>query len=199
PVSAPMGTRDRGGGELRRHKITVHGELRDRRHHGPDREETGRSGGAAHAASPPDELREQVEQTRAEPGETIQTLADKAAVKARTKEKTAEVKEQVVAKAGELKAKAAQAAHSVQDKLPDQVKDKAAQTAGQVREKTAQAGNVWEEKAPEPVRQQAAQGARMVRDNRKLLRAQRPSLGWRSIAGRARQPLSPYATPISDA
>ncbi len=31
PRSAPMGTRDRGGGELRRHKITVHGELRDRR------------------------------------------------------------------------------------------------------------------------------------------------------------------------
>ncbi|MEU1449533.1 DUF3618 domain-containing protein [Streptomyces mirabilis] len=122
-------------------------------------------------ASTPDELRGQVEQTRAELGETIQTLADKAAVKARAKEKTAEVKEQVVAKAGELRAKAAQAAHSVQGKLPDQVKDKAAQTAGQVREKTAQAGSVWEEKAPEPVRQQAAQGARMVRDNRKVLLA----------------------------
>lgn len=44
------------------------------------------------AAATPAEVREQVERTRAELGETVQALADKADVKARAKEKTAEVR-----------------------------------------------------------------------------------------------------------
>ncbi|MFE5402693.1 DUF3618 domain-containing protein [Streptomyces sp. NPDC056580] len=126
-------------------------------------------------AESPDELREQVENTRRELGDTVEALAAKADVKARTKEKAAEVKDQAAVKAGELKeraalkagqarAAAAQAVSRVQEKLPDPVREQAAQVAGQ-------AGQVWEEKVPEPVRARTAQGARMARDNRGLVLA----------------------------
>ncbi|MFF0742763.1 DUF3618 domain-containing protein [Streptomyces sp. NPDC004111] len=53
-------------------------------------------------AASPEELRERIEQTRAELGETVQALAARADVKARAQEKAAEVKEQ----AGELTTRA---------------------------------------------------------------------------------------------
>jgi hypothetical protein len=92
-------------------------------------------------AAGPEELREQVEHTRAELGQTVEALAAKADVKARAQEKAAEARQQATAKAGELKeqagvkagelkAKAAQAAAQVQGKIPDPVKDRAVQAAG---------------------------------------------------------------------
>lgn len=133
-------------------------------------------------ASSPEELREQVEQTRTALGGTVQALAAKTDVKARAQEKAAEVKEQAAAKAGELKeqatvkavelkAKAAGLAHQAQDRLPDPVKDKAAQAAEQARVKAAQASQLWQEKASGPVREKTAQGAQLARDNRNLLLA----------------------------
>ncbi|MFJ4366692.1 DUF3618 domain-containing protein [Streptomyces chartreusis] len=92
-------------------------------------------------AASPEELREQVEQTRAELGDTVQALTAKADLKTRAQEKATAVKEQATVKAGELKAKAADLKHQAQDK------------------------------APEPVRQKTAQGARVARDNRTLLLA----------------------------
>ncbi|MET7938122.1 DUF3618 domain-containing protein [Streptomyces sp. NPDC005322] len=62
-----------------------------------------------HSASSPEELREQVEHTRHELGQTVQALAARTDVKARAQEKATEVKEQAAVKAGELKAKAAEA------------------------------------------------------------------------------------------
>ncbi|MBK6014055.1 DUF3618 domain-containing protein [Streptomyces sp. MBT53] len=103
-----------------------------------------------------EELREQVEQTRHELGDTVQSLADKADVKRRAQEKAAALKEQTTAKTAELtdqaKAKAAEASHMLQDKVPDTVKEKAAVAAGQVRTAASQAEQVWQDKAPEPVR-----------------------------------------------
>ncbi|MFJ3667042.1 DUF3618 domain-containing protein [Streptomyces sp. NPDC090106] len=105
-----------------------------------------------------DDLREHVERTRSDLGETVEALAEKTDVKARAQEK-----------AGELRAKTAELAHQAQDQLPDQVKDKAAQAAAQARAKAAQAGELWEDKAPEPVRRTTAEGARLARDHRKVL------------------------------
>ncbi|MGW1068306.1 DUF3618 domain-containing protein [Streptomyces aureus] len=85
-------------------------------------------------ASSPEELREQVEKTRQELGQTVQALAAKTDLQARAQEKAAEVKQQAAAKAGELKAKAAQAASQVQDKIPDPVKGKAARGAQAARD-----------------------------------------------------------------
>ncbi|MEU6306839.1 DUF3618 domain-containing protein [Streptomyces chartreusis] len=122
-------------------------------------------------AAGPEELREQVEQTRAELGETVQALTAKTDLKARAQEKATAVRGQATAKAGELKAKAADLTHQARDKVPAPVKDKADQAAGQARLKTAQAGQLWRDKAPEPVRQKTAQGARTARENRTLLLA----------------------------
>ncbi|MDX2592107.1 DUF3618 domain-containing protein [Streptomyces sp. WI03-4A] len=100
-------------------------------------------------AQSPEELREQIEHTRNELGDTVQALAAKTDVKTRAQEKAAEIKDQAAAKAGELKdqaalkaeqvrTKAAEAASRVQDKLPAPVKDRAARAAGQARATTAQ-------------------------------------------------------------
>ncbi|MFD5814180.1 DUF3618 domain-containing protein [Streptomyces sp. NPDC127038] len=142
-----------------------------------------------HTPTTPGELRGEVERTRAELGATVQALVDKTDVKTRAKDKGAEVKErtvevteqarektaavaeQAVARAEELGATAARAAHAVQDKVPGPVRDGAAQAVGQVRSKAAQAGDMWQEKAPEPLRRQTAQGARLARENRTLVLA----------------------------
>ncbi|WP_326784434.1 DUF3618 domain-containing protein [Streptomyces sp. NBC_00659] len=121
------------------------------------------------SAPSPEQLREQVERTRHELGQTVQALADKTDVKARAQQKAGKLKEQAVVKADELKAQAVKATSQVQDMLPDSVKDKAAQAAGQVRATAARAGRVWEEKAPAPLRQKAAQSAQLARDNRTVL------------------------------
>ncbi|WP_055493434.1 DUF3618 domain-containing protein [Streptomyces sp. TP-A0356] len=84
-------------------------------------------------ASSPAELREQVQQTRHELGQTVEALAARTDVKARVQEKTAEVRQQAAVKAGELRAMAADAAHQVQDRLPDPVKDTAAQAGRAAR------------------------------------------------------------------
>lgn len=138
----------------------------------------------------PAEMREQVEQTRHELGGTVEALADKTDVKARAREKAADVREQAAVRTGELKAKAAEAASRVQDRLPDSVKDTAARAAGQVRAKAAQAEQVVQvvqEKTPEPVLQKASSAARAARENRKLLLAAAGLTGALWLAARRRK------------
>jgi MYXO-CTERM domain-containing protein len=53
---------------------------------------------ATETSSDPDELREQIEETRAELGKTVEALAAKADVKARVKNKVSTGKEQVTEK-----------------------------------------------------------------------------------------------------
>ncbi|MEU0040441.1 DUF3618 domain-containing protein [Streptomyces sp. NPDC006333] len=115
------------------------------------------------------ELREQIERTRHELGDTVQALADKTDVKARAQQKTGQLKKQAVARAGELQVQASKAISQVQDKLPDPIKEKATQATGQARATAAQAGRMWEEKAPASLQQKTAQSAQLAREHRTLL------------------------------
>ncbi|MEU7581696.1 DUF3618 domain-containing protein [Streptomyces sp. NPDC041068] len=101
-------------------------------------------------AAGPEELREQVEQTRSELGETIEALAAKADVKARVKDKAAQVRQQTEVKAAEAK-------------------DQAAAKADVVRAKAADVAHQVQDTLPDPVRHQAARGARTARDHRTAL------------------------------
>ncbi|MGW0966526.1 DUF3618 domain-containing protein [Streptomyces sp. NPDC002516] len=139
------------------------------------------------SAPSPDQLREQIEQTRHDLGQTVQALADKTDVKARAQHKTGELKEQAVVKAHELKAQAAKATSQVQDKLPDSVKDTAAQAADQVRSATARAARIWAEKAPEPLRQKTAGSPQLARDHRTVLLAAASGITVLWLAGRRRK------------
>ncbi|MFI5998098.1 DUF3618 domain-containing protein [Streptomyces sp. NPDC051362] len=140
-----------------------------------------------HTTPTPAELREQIEHTRHELGDTVQALADKTDVKARAQQKAGQLKDQAVIKAGELKTQAAKATSQAQDKLPDPVKEKAAQAAGQARAAAAQAGRIWEEKAPESLQQKTAQYAQQARDNRTLLLLAAAGVTVLWLAGRRRK------------
>jgi LPXTG-motif cell wall-anchored protein len=59
-------------------------------------------------SSDPEELREQIEQTRAELADTVQALAGKADVKGRAKDKAGELTAQAKAQAGHARTLAAQ-------------------------------------------------------------------------------------------
>jgi hypothetical protein len=124
-------------------------------------------------AADPEELREQVEQTRHELGETVQEPAARTDVMARAQHKAATLKEQAGARTAELteqaRTKAAEAAHLVQDKLPEPVKDKCSAAAHHVKTTAGQAAHLMQDKAPEPVRHTAERGARAARDNRTTL------------------------------
>ncbi|MGW7101727.1 DUF3618 domain-containing protein [Streptomyces sp. NPDC054838] len=85
----------------------------------------------------PEELREQIEHTRDELGQTVEALAAKADVPARAKEKTAAAKEQAAEKAalvsGQIRSKAEHAAQLVAHKTPQPILDRGRQAAALVR------------------------------------------------------------------
>lgn len=118
----------------------------------------------------PAELREKVERTRDELGQTVEALAAKADVKARTKEKTAAMKQQTAEKASlivdQIREKAGQAAQMVKDKTPDPVLDKTAQAAAQVWGSASRAGQYAADKTPDPLLEKAGQAATVARVNR---------------------------------
>ncbi|MEU8577160.1 DUF3618 domain-containing protein [Streptomyces asoensis] len=107
-------------------------------------------------AAGPEELRRQVEQTRHELGETVEALAAKTDVKARAQEKATALKEQAGTTAAHLseqaRAKATEAVHLIEEKVPAPVKETAAAAAVQVKAKAGQAEQLWQEKAPSQVR-----------------------------------------------
>jgi cobalamin biosynthesis Mg chelatase CobN len=87
-----------------------------------------------------DALREEIAQTRADLGETVQALAAKADVKARAKEQVEQTKQKVKAQAADATNKAKEAAATATDKVRSvaaQASDKAKGTAVQVRESGA--------------------------------------------------------------
>ncbi|MFF4898065.1 DUF3618 domain-containing protein [Streptomyces sp. NPDC001068] len=101
-------------------------------------------------ASSPEELRMQVEQTRTELGETVQDLAAKTDVKARARQKGAEVNEQAAEKG-------------------ERLKKQAADKAGELKAKAGEAAHQAQERLPEPVTHRASQFARLAQDNRRIL------------------------------
>jgi ElaB/YqjD/DUF883 family membrane-anchored ribosome-binding protein len=76
----------------------------------------------------PEEVQRQIVETREELGDTVEALAQKANVKARTKKKVAEAQETVKAKVGVVQGKTS-------DATPDQAKRTAVQAADNVRER----------------------------------------------------------------
>ncbi|MER7981056.1 DUF3618 domain-containing protein [Streptomyces sp. NPDC095817] len=122
-----------------------------------------------HPTPTPAELREQIEHTRHELGETVQALADRTDVKARAQQKAGELREQAVARAAESKAQGARVTSQVQGKLPEPVKEKAVQATGRARAAAAHAGQMWEEKAPASLQDKTAQYVQRARENRTVL------------------------------
>jgi hypothetical protein len=68
----------------------------------------------------PEELRDDIERTRDQLGDTVEALAAKTDVKARTQQKVAEVRAGAQQKAAEVAGQVAQQAKSLASHLPDQ-------------------------------------------------------------------------------
>ena len=84
-----------------------------------------------------DDLREQIAETRAELGETVEALAAKADVKAQVKEKVAEGKEQLKEKQELVMAKVAEVRESVSAATPDQAREVATTLQASVKARPA--------------------------------------------------------------
>ncbi|MFI6853732.1 DUF3618 domain-containing protein [Streptomyces sp. NPDC050416] len=92
--------------------------------------------GATGGAKGPDELRQQIERTRGELGNTVEELAGKADVKGRARARAADLRDKAGAMTVQLRSSAAQAGHTVHDKAthrkPVLVAGAAAGTVGAV-------------------------------------------------------------------
>ncbi len=112
-----------------------------------------RSGSTAQpagGAKGPDELRQQIEQTRSQLGDTVEELAGKADVKGRAKARAADLRDKAGAMTVQLRSSAAHAGHTVQGKAHragHAVQDKAGQAGHAVQEKAGQAGHAVQGKA----------------------------------------------------
>ncbi|MEV7129540.1 DUF3618 domain-containing protein [Streptomyces sp. NPDC093260] len=95
----------------------------------------GAGGGSTGAvgAKGPDELRQQIERTRSQLGDTVEELAAKADVKGRARARAADLKDKAGALTVQLRSTAAQAGHRVQERT--------ALAGHRVQEKTAEAGH----------------------------------------------------------
>ncbi|MGA5137645.1 DUF3618 domain-containing protein [Streptomyces azureus] len=71
---------------------------------------------ATGGAKGPDELRQQIERTRSELGNTVEELAGKADVKGRARARAADLRDKAGAMTVQLRSSAAQAGHTVHDK-----------------------------------------------------------------------------------
>ncbi|MYS45126.1 DUF3618 domain-containing protein [Streptomyces sp. SID5998] len=106
----------------------------------------GAGGGSTGAvgAKGPDELRQQIERTRSQLGDTVEELAAKADVKGRAKARAADLKDKAGALTVQLRSTAAQAGHRVQEKTAlagHRAQEKTAEAGHRVQEKTAEAGH----------------------------------------------------------
>ncbi|MFD6926094.1 DUF3618 domain-containing protein [Streptomyces sp. NPDC059944] len=111
----------------------------------------------------PAELREQIEHTRNELG--VQDLADRADAKTRAQQIADQLRDQALAKAGELIAQVAKVSSRLQERMPEPVKEKAAQAAGQARAAASRAGRMWDEKAPKSLQDTATQYTQRAPNN----------------------------------
>lgn len=122
------------------------------------------SNGAADRTPDVDELRNEIRQTRAELGETVQALAAKADVKARAKETAEQTKQRLLESAQQAKEKVrGQASHAAQTALQatDKVRGQASQAA-QSALSSAQDAGVSARRNPVPWASVAAAGVALV-------------------------------------
>ncbi|MFF1411935.1 DUF3618 domain-containing protein [Streptomyces sp. NPDC058289] len=109
-----------------------------------------------------EELRDRIEHTRDELGQTVEALAAKADVKARAKEKAADAKAQVMDVAADAKAQAMDVAADVKA----QAQDLTAQAMEKASVMTEQTANFVKDKTPDPVLDEADRVATRAWANR---------------------------------
>ncbi|MFJ9149215.1 DUF3618 domain-containing protein [Streptomyces sp. NPDC102270] len=102
---------------------------------------TDRTGGEppVTGAKGPEELRQQIERTRSELGDTVEELAGKMDVKGRARARAADLRDKAGAMTVQLRSSAAQAGHTVHDK--------ATQAGHKVQDRTQRAGRTTQGKA----------------------------------------------------
>ncbi len=141
------------------------------------------------SAAPDDEqeLRQEIEQTREQLGETVEQLAAKADVKGRMRAKAAQLTGQAKGKAAQARVKAADRAAGVRRQAtgkPSVAYQKAAAVAGKgTGHLRARAAPVWQA-TPEPVREVVSKGASTARQRRVPLAAALLALGAGFVAFR---------------
>ncbi|MDH6519909.1 hypothetical protein M2164_006520 [Streptomyces sp. SAI-208] len=103
-------------------------------------------------AKGPEELRQQIERTRSELGDTVEELAGKMDVKGRARARAADLRDKAGAMTVQLRSSAAQAGHTVHDKATQAghlVQDRAVQASHKVQDRTQRAGRLTQGKAAE--------------------------------------------------
>ncbi|MFE2508969.1 DUF3618 domain-containing protein [Streptomyces naganishii] len=127
----------------------------------------GADGGSARAtgAKGPDELRQQIEQTRSRLGDTVEELAAKADVKGRAKARAADLRDKAGAMTVQLRSSAVHAGHRAQEKATraghraqekashagHRAQEKASHAGHGVQDRVAQAGHTVEHSVPHSV------------------------------------------------
>lgn len=127
------------------------------------------AGGLPAAPDDPQQLEQEIEQTREQLGQTVEQLAAKADVKSRAQTKAAEVSRRMKTKASQARQQAVAQAGKVRGQLAGKTaaarhQATSASGAGQSRV-AAVATPVWEA-TPEPLRRAAAKGASGARERR---------------------------------
>lgn len=121
------------------------------------------------------ELRQGIERTREQLGETVDQFAAKTDVKARARAKTAELTGRVKGKTAQARTKAADGAAEVRSQVADttvMARQKAVTTKDQLH---TQLAPIWEE-APEPLRHTVTKASASVRRHRMPFAAAAASL-----------------------
>ncbi|MFF1812989.1 DUF3618 domain-containing protein [Streptomyces sp. NPDC058251] len=132
---------------------------------------TGKGAANASGAKGPDELRQQIQQTRSQLGDTVEELAGKVDVKSRARARAGELKDRAGTLTVQLKDTATQAGHTVQDRAAragHTVQDKAAQAGHTVQDKAARAGHTVQDRAAQAghtVQDKAVRAGHTVQDN----------------------------------
>ncbi|MFI1163623.1 DUF3618 domain-containing protein [Streptomyces sp. NPDC020801] len=121
----------------------------------------GADGGPERAtgAKGPDELRQQIAQTRSQLGDTVEELAAKADVKGRARARAADLRDKAGAMTVQLRSTAAQAGHRVQET--------ATQAGHRAQEKAVHAGHLAQERASHAghtVQERAVQAGHTVQE-----------------------------------
>lgn len=146
--------------------------------------------GTAHAD--PDALRDEIERTREQLGETVEALVAKTDVKARAQEKAAAVSGRLKDRARDVKGQVAGRADTLASGLSDAVagvrqsvaeareNGPAAEVPKDVASSAARTGRAVWDGAPEPARQAASRAARGIRQHRTAAAAVAAGLiiGW---------------------
>jgi hypothetical protein len=119
------------------------------------------------------ELKQEIERTREQLGETVEALAAKADVKAQARAKASQVTGRLKSKSAQAKQQAAATAGQLQRRLADQAagsRQKAASISGpaadRARQQAAVAGERLSKVTPDPVQRVAAKAAAAGRERR---------------------------------